>query len=151
MITADASCFPVATRALPRHRGGRAVSGVGVMLLLCATSCRQATHPNDILHPTAENTVADDGIRASITRTDDANTPSALRETASWLQSLIVRLTIGTAKGDPTQIFSRIVDATVNAAGEILVLDKSLGVVRVFDEGGLFVTEFSGAGQSRLA
>lgn len=151
MNTDDASCVRVTTRALSRHRGASAVAGLGVVLLLCATSCRQAGYPNDTLHPTAANIVSDDAIRASITRMDDANAPTALRRTASSLRSLAVRLTIGTADGEPTQVFSRIVDATVNVVGEILVLDKSLGTVRVFDEGGTFVTEFSGADQSRLA
>jgi len=63
---------------------------------------------------------------------------------AEW--RVVEDLVIGAVEGDPDYLFGAIAGVCVSSAGDIVVVDRQVGSVRVFDSGGHLARTFAGLG-----
>ena len=132
----------------------RRLSSSSFLLLgaLMLAGCDMSIIPADaIMHPTPENLPPPGGplIRADTVLQGSESEARAL-EWAQVRRALLDATTvveIGSESVPGPELFGVIADVTRDGDGNVYVLDRSVGEVRVFDAGGAFVASFGGEGQ----
>lgn len=102
---------------------------------------------NRIAHPTPENVPDPDTLAHFIAEGDTFSTDLEMQRLARWLHSATPVDTIGMSEGPRHYMFGEIVDAKVNSAGEIFVLDGEHRELFVYSETGEYQLTLGGPGE----
>ncbi len=84
-----------------------------------------------------------------VTSTEGAVTTTINRAGAAWAQParLVEELSIGVEEGPEEYMFGSVFSVATDPRGRIVVLDRSLPTVRVYDSGGKYLHDIGGRGQ----
>ncbi len=124
--------------------------GLLLGLMSAVTSCTGTDTTPDTIHPTPANVRSRESLTHQISQRENETGSPRLRELASALKSPRRRLEIGAPGAQSPVVFSRIHDVAIDHAGRTFVLDKSMSLVRVFDENGMLLDEFTGTDHMKL-
>lgn len=126
-------------------RKARAIACVLLLSGCISRSDRSVTY-----HPDEQNSIPDGSLSSHI-RSDLSTGVGESAFLARQLATLVPGMSVGQASGDGSLMFSRVTAAAIDRSGDLFVVDRSLGVVRVFDERGSYKTEFGAGGPRGLA